>query len=100
MLKWFMSLTDEQIEHFIDIRHHITNHTKAEILDSDHVDFKYIFGVGFSVLMIWWEDCNHDRVLMKLKYADEIEDRKEIFGSEPEPNPAYPIELSRYMKNA
>lgn len=99
MLKWFMNLTDEQIERYIAIRHDIANHTKTKITAADKVDFKYVFGIGFTMLTIWWKECNHDRTLFRLRYADEIADRIEIFGSEPNPNPAYPMALSEYMRD-
>jgi hypothetical protein len=100
MLKWFLALSNEQIEHFIDIRHNIANRTKAEIFEADHVEFRYIFGFGFSILMVWWEENNHDSMILRLRHADEIEELAHVFYNEPDENPPYPIELAKYIKNA
>jgi hypothetical protein len=100
MLKWFMSLTDEQLERFIDVRYNVANLTKVNVLASDKGYFKYVFGSGFSLLMAWYEDCNHDRTLLRLRYADEIEKLAYIFYNEPDGHGPYPQELERYMRHA
>lgn len=68
-LDWFWELTDEEI--YVGI---IARHQPSEFEDT----CKYAWKHGFRKMSEWWSQCEGDRTLMKLQYADELIELNEM----------------------
>jgi hypothetical protein len=60
--QWFWDLTDNEIHEFMYQRNH------QYYTDSYSTAWRY----GFLHLTTWLEESNGDRLLMRIKYADEL----------------------------
>ena len=67
-LDWFWELTDDEIREAIETRAVMYNSRNEAHKRTFQIAWRY----GFQSMSTWFYDCNGDRVLMRLRYADEI----------------------------
>ena len=63
----FWDLTDEQIMSALDLIH------DTSLQNQGHPMQMFVYDMTLQKLAFLWVDCNGDRNLMKLRYADEIQ---------------------------
>jgi len=76
MSKIFWELTDDQILQGFDVMFNI----ELQKQTPPHSMIMFAYNRELQNLAMLWVDCDRDRTLMKLKYADEINEFKKVYG--------------------
>lgn len=69
MIKSFWDYTDDELLTALDLIHD----TALQEQSPPHPMIDFVYDNKLQKMLILWSECEHDRNLLKLKYADEIE---------------------------